>query len=557
MPQTTRRGVAPLNLQPRWPEGYIAVLREAGAQEKNIPHCIAWVRRFFAKHPGRRRRDLGRTEIEAFLAETAQRTGVSNWQVQQARDALELYYEQFRGITLKARPDTMQPKSPLPPPATSTSEANTEFYSTHQALLRYPVDPGTHKGKNRSLAKDPNATDIPPALGLQASTPPPSPRVGPGGSRGTNGRPNIAGNRPSPIHPSRVSQTAPMGRPRFNSQSKSAPGASEAKPTARISTGLDWRALDARIRESLRVEHYAYRTEQTYVSWIRRFVLFHHWQKPSSLGADHVQAFLRHLAMEKQVASSTQNQALNAVVFLYRKVIKKDIGDFGDFPRARRGLRLPVIASRAEIKAVLERMSGREQFMARLLYGTGMRVNELLRLRVQEVQFDQNRIVVRGAKGDKDRYVPLPTRYRQELQQWIEKRREQYLVDQDRNRHEVEVPDALARKYPSAPFQWGWQYVFAADHFSKDPRSGHTRRHHVDEQRIQRAVQEAVRQCGLTIRFTPHCFRHSFATHLLEAGQDIRTVQELLGHSDVKTTMIYTHVLNKGPLGVVSPVDTL
>ena len=195
--------------------------------------------------------------------------------------------------------------------------------------------------------------------------------------------------------------------------------------------------------------------------------------------------------------------------------------------------------------------------MARLLYGTGMRVNELLRLRVQEVQFDQNRIVVRGAKGDKDRYVPLPTRYRQELQQWLERRREQYLVDKDQNMHEVEVPDALARKYPSAPFQWGWQYVFAADHFSQDPRSGHTRRHHVDEQRIQRAVQEAVRQSGLTIRFTPHCFRHSFATHLLEAGQDIRTVQELLGHSDVKTTMIYTHVLNKGPLGVVSPVDTL
>jgi integron integrase len=316
-------------------------------------------------------------------------------------------------------------------------------------------------------------------------------------------------------------------------------------------------ALDARVRECLRLEHYSYRTEQAYVAWIRRFVLFHQWRKPSSLGAEHVHAFLRHLAIEKQVAFSTQNQALNAVVFLYRKVIKKDIGDFGDFPRARRGLRLPVVASRAEIKAVIERMSGREQFMARLLYGTGMRVNELLRLRVQEVQFDQNRIVVRGAKGDKDRYVPLPARYRQELQRWLERRQEQYLADKARNMHEVEVPGALAHKYPTAPFQWGWQYVFAADDFSQDPRSGHIRRHHVDEQRIQRAVQEAVRQCGLTIRFTPHCFRHSFANHLLEAGQDIRTVQELLGHADVKTTMLYTHVLNKGPMGVVSPVDTL
>jgi integron integrase len=307
----------------------------------------------------------------------------------------------------------------------------------------------------------------------------------------------------------------------------------------------------------LRLEHYSYRTEQAYVAWIRRFVAFHQWRKPSTLGAENVQAFLRHLAMDKQVASSTQNQALNAVVFLYRKVIKKDIGNFSDFPRARRGLRLPVVASRAEVKTVIDRMSGLEQFMACLLYGTGMRVNELLTLRVQEVQFDQNRIVVRGAKGDKDRYVPLPVRYRGELQRWLERRHEQYLTDKAQNMHEVEVPGALARKYPNAPYEWGWQYVFAADDFSEDPRTGHIRRHHVDEQRLQRAVQKAVREADLTIRFTPHCFRHSFATHLLEAGQDIRTVQELLGHADVKTTMIYTHVLNKGPLGVVSPVDTL
>ena len=517
MPQTTRRGVAPLNPQPRWPEGYIAVLREAGAQEKTIPHCVAWARRFFESHPGRRRRDLGRTEIEAFLAETAQRPGVSNWQVQQARDALELYYEQFRGIALSARPDAMQQRSPSQPPSTPTAKPVAELHSTNDARQRYTVGRGNDKGKNRSPVKEPGAAVTPPASALRAAAAPPSPRARPAASR----------------------------------------GATEAEPTAKTSTGLNWRALDARVRECLRLEHYSYRTEQAYVAWIRRFVLFHQWRKPSSLGAEHVHAFLRHLAMEKQVASSTQNQALNAVVFLYRKVIKKDIGDFGDFPRARRGLRLPVVASRAEIKAVIERMSGREQFMARLLYGTGMRVNELMRLRVQEVQFDQNRIVVRGAKGDKDRYVPLPARYRQELQRWLERRQEQYLADKARNMHEVEVPGALARKYPTAPFQWGWQYVFAADDFSQDPRSGHIRRHHVDEQRIQRAVQEAVRQSGLTIRFTPHCFRHSFATHLLEAGQDIRTVQELLGHADVKTTMIYTHVLNKGPMGVVSPVDTL
>ncbi len=192
--------------------------------------------------------------------------------------------------------------------------------------------------------------------------------------------------------------------------------------------------------------------------------------------------------------------------------------------------------------------------MAWLMYGTGMRINECLRLRVQDVEFDQNRIVVRGGKGDRDRYVPFPSSQRSELQQWLEGRRQQYEADKAQGRHEVEVPAALAVKYPSAPYEWRWQYVFAADGFSEDPRTGHVRRHHVDEQHIQRAVQQAVKEAGLTIRFTPHCFRHSFATHLLEAGQDIRTVQTLMGHANVQTTMIYTHVLNKGGRGVRSPL---
>lgn len=274
------------------------------------------------------------------------------------------------------------------------------------------------------------------------------------------------------------------------------------------------------------------------------------------LEAKDVSEFLRYLAMDAQVASSTQNQALNAVAFLYREVVKKDIGDFSDFPRARRGFRLPVVASREEIKAVLDRMAGRERLIGRLLYGTGMRIEEMLTMRVQDAHFDQHRIVAHG-KGNKDRYVPLPTRLEEDLCRWLEGRKALYEADKAKNMHEVELPDALDRKYPSAPYAWGWQYVFPADNYSKDPRSGHIRRHHLDEQWIQRAVREAVKQAGLTIRFTPHCFRHSFATHLLEAGQDIRTVQALLGHANVETTMIYTHVLNQGPMGVVSPVDTL
>jgi integron integrase len=275
------------------------------------------------------------------------------------------------------------------------------------------------------------------------------------------------------------------------------------------------------------------------------------------MGAGEIHAFLKDLAIERQVSASTQNQALNAVVFLYKKLLKRDPGDFSDVPRARRGLRLPVVGSRAEVKAVLDRLQGRERLMGWLLYGTGMRINECLRLRVQDVEFDQSRIVVRGGKGDKDRYVPLPASQRSDLQQWLEGRRGQYDADKARGMHEVETPAALAVKYPNAPFEWRWQYVFAADDYSEDPRSGHVRRHHVDEQQLQRAVQRAVQEAGLTIRFTPHCFRHSFATHLLEAGQDIRTVQALLGHSNVQTTMIYTRVLNRGPQGVVSPADTL
>jgi integron integrase len=506
---------------------------------------VGWVRRFFAENPGRNRRDLGRAEIEAFLGRLVARLGATNWQIQQARDALELYYEQFRGISLAPRPDvpvSHAAVSPAPaaarpaaastaskppplagvPPATATQKTNVDYAGRTEGVKE-------KAGPNTGLAAAPVAAAI------RGMAPGDSKAGAPGHRRplpvenpGRRGAPSLPGPPPS--------QTA-AGKP-------GGPGS------------VNWAALADKLKECLRMEHYSYRTEQTYLAWVRRYVIFHGWRKPSTLGAADVHAFLRHLAMDEQVASSTQNQALNAVVFLYKKVVKKELGDFSDFPRARRGLRLPVVASRAEVKAVIDRLEGRERLIGGLLYGTGMRIEELLGMRVQDVQFDQNRIVAHG-KGDKDRYVPLPAKHAAELRAWIAQRRRLYETDQARNMHEVEVPGALARKYPRAPFDWGWQYVFPADDYSTDPRSGHVRRHHVDEQQIQRAVRAAVREAGLTIRFTPHCFRHSFATHLLEAGQDIRTVQALLGHSKVETTMIYTHVLNKGPLGVVSPADTL
>ncbi len=507
MDHATLPVTAPNDPDPRWPEGYVAVLRVAGAQEKTIPYCIGWVRRFFARFPGRHRRGLGRAEIETFLAETAAHPGSANWQIQQARDALELYYAKFRGIALEPR--EFEPATGHAPP---------------------PARPSPPAGDTLRAASEKTPVSIQNTV-AEYTKPSVSVKVKAEGS--------LNAQRPTPNVHVGEKDTGDGG-----------------VPVPKAGT-CNWKVLEERLKDVLRTEHYAYATEQSYVAWVRRYVAFHGWRKPSTLEAEHVHAFLRHLAKEAQVASSTQNQALNAVVFLYRKVIKKEIGDFNDFPRARRGLRLPVVASREEIKAILSRLRGREHLVCHLLYGTGMRVNECLRLRVQEVQFDQHRIVVRGGKGDKDRYVPLPKTLDKNLRIWLNNRTALFEADKERNMHEVEVPYALARKYPNAPFAWGWQYVFPADNYSSDPRSGHVRRHHLDDQQVQRAVQEAVREAGLTVRFTPHCFRHSFATHLLEAGQDIRTVQALLGHANVETTMIYTHVLNKGPLGVVSPVDTL
>ncbi len=276
------------------------------------------------------------------------------------------------------------------------------------------------------------------------------------------------------------------------------------------------------------------------------------------MGAAEIHAFLSHLALNRNVAASTQNQALNALVFLYRKVLKREVGDFSDFPRARRGKRLPVVCSRQEVRRLLSHLgAGVEALVIRLLYGTGMRISECLRLRVQDISFDRNEITVRGGKGDKDRRVPFPGTLSDELRAQLDWRRALFEEDREKGMHEVELPSALARKYPSAPYEWKWQYVFPANDFSTDPHSKHVRRHHLHEIRIQRAVRRAAEEARIESRITPHTLRHSFATHLLEAGQDIRTVQELLGHSDVKTTMIYTHVLNKGPMGVVSPLDTL
>ena len=319
MPQNTIIVTSPKNPAPKWPEGFVTVLRDAGAQEKTIPYCIGWVQRFFSKHPGRAEHELGRIEIEGFLSEIAAHPGISNWQVQQARNAIELYYEKFRGIALNPRnanpldnvthPNHVSSETPVRDPAPKnfcqSNNPSTGGVYTHQAEVVNRGIPENIISENIILSNQKSGMNLTPAEEL-------------------------------PIRALGVG----------------------ANSTGRC----NWKILEERLKEALRIEHYSYATEKTYVAWIGRFVAFHGWRKPSTLEAPDIRAFLKHLAMDEQVAASTQNQALNAVVFLYRKVIKKDLGDFSAFPRARRGLRLPIVASREEIKAVLDRLQGRELF---------------------------------------------------------------------------------------------------------------------------------------------------------------------------------------------------
>jgi len=305
------------------------------------------------------------------------------------------------------------------------------------------------------------------------------------------------------------------------------------------------------------VKHYSIRTETQYLQWIRRFILFHDKRHPRDMGAAEVEAFLTHLAVEGQVAAATQNQALSALLFLYREVLGINLPWLDGVVRAKLPQRLPVVLTRQEVCSLLDRMNGLHGMMARLLYGTGMRLMECVRLRVKDVDFEQSEIVVRDGKGAKDRVTMLPQSLIRPLQDHLRWRRQLFDDDKATGRAAVYLPNALDRKYPNAETDWAWQYVFPAAGFSVDPRSGEERRHHVDEKALQRAVKKAVQASGMAKLATPHTFRHSFATHLLQSGYDIRTVQELLGHADVATTMIYTHVLNKGGRGVTSPLDAM
>jgi integron integrase len=309
------------------------------------------------------------------------------------------------------------------------------------------------------------------------------------------------------------------------------------------------------VRDVIRLKHYSLRTEESYITWIKRYILFHNKRHPKDMGATEIQSFLTHLAVDTNVAASTQNQALSAITFLYREVLHQDLTTSLDFTYAKRPQRLPTVLSKEEARRVIGFMSGTHQLMAKLLYGSGLRLMECVRLRVQDVDFAQNQIVVHDGKGEKDRVTMLPDAITPFLQEHLQHVKLIHEADLAEGYGHVYLPYALARKCPNASHEWIWQYVFPANRLSLDPRTGEKRRHHIDENTLQKAVHAAAHKAGINKRVSPHTFRHSFATHLLEAGYDIRTVQELLGHKDVKTTMIYTHVLNRGGLAVRSPLD--
>ena len=326
--------------------------------------------------------------------------------------------------------------------------------------------------------------------------------------------------------------------------------------TSRAEPARRFRLLE-RVRVALRARHYSRRTEIAYCGWVRRFVLFHGRRHPSAMGEEEIAAFLNHLADKSEVAASTQNQALHALLFLYRQVLKRDIGLVPGLTPAKRGRRVPVVLSVSEVRLILTKMKGVSRLCASLMYGSGLRLSECTSLRIKDIDFDRGEILVRAGKGDKDRRVPLPRLTVRALRVQIDRARQRFERDLRGRVMGSTLPAALDRKIPSAERDWRWQFLFPASRTYNDEETGKLRRHHIHDSAIQRAVAEAVAASGVSKRASCHTLRHSFATHLLESGSDIRSIQELLGHSSLQTTMIYTHVLNKGGLGVVSPADRL
>ncbi len=316
------------------------------------------------------------------------------------------------------------------------------------------------------------------------------------------------------------------------------------------------RLLD-QVRTQIQTRHYSLKTENTYVSWIKRYIYFHNKRHPNEMGEKEINEYLSFLATDKHVSASTQNQALSAILFLYKHILRRDLGDLGNVIRAKRTRNIPVVFTKNEVGAIINGLTGTDKLMVLLLYGSGLRLMECLRLRVKDLDFGNMQLIVRDGKGEKDRVTLLATNIVPQLKKHLKRVRQIHDSDLEKGYGKVSLPYALERKYPAASSEWSWQYIFPSNKLSRDPQTGEVKRHHINESVLQRAVKRAIKSSGVFKHGGCHTFRHSFATHLLEDGYDIRTIQELLGHKSLETTMIYTHVLNKGPLAVKSPGDNL
>ena len=311
------------------------------------------------------------------------------------------------------------------------------------------------------------------------------------------------------------------------------------------------------VKTAVQTRHYSRRTEKTYRNWIKQFIFFHNKRHPNEMGEKEVNQFLSHLATERNVSASTQNQALSAILFLYKNVLNKELGDFENVVRAKRNRKIPVVFTKDEVRNILTHLTSEKQLMASLLYGSGLRLTECLRLRVKDIDFENKQIIVRDGKGEKDRVTLLSEKINPFLKRHLKKVSKIYSMDSENEVVTTNLPYALERKYPNIGKEWHWAYVFPSTKTVVDQNTGELKRHHLNESVLQRAVKKAIKQAKVEKHGGCHTFRHSFATHLLEAGYDIRTIQELLGHKKLETTMVYTHVMNKGPLGVKSPGDDL
>ena len=435
-------------------DSYRDAVVKSGVPDRNAGWYVRWSENFAKSITAKPLKKRTAADVRKFLLELSIKTGIKDWQVRQAEEALIFLYDDFLNLNLDLR--ALQPLGP-------------ETLSSQK------------RSRNRQRLKDQT--------------------------------------------PSREALLPRYGK-----------------------------YLD-QLKSALRVRHYSIRTERTYGQWLRRFLSFCKGKPVEKIDSEDIQTYLNYLAEKRKVAASTQNQALNAIVFFFSNVLKREPGDFSDFVRAKQPVHIPEVLTRSEIERLLNAISGVNQLMAGLLYGAGLRLMECVRLRVKDIDFEQHRITIRDGKGQKDRVTMLPTTYTDKLREQLEGTKAKFENDMEKGVAGAYIWPGMSRKYPNAAKEWIWQYEFPSDRLSVDPRSETVRRHHVHPSSLQKAVKAAARKAGIHKRVTPHTLRHSFATHLLEAGYDIRTVQELMGHSDVSTTMIYTHVLNRPGITVKSPAD--